>query len=71
MDRFQFHMDDESHWLSFDEQVGDKVPYRGVATITIDDRMFIGVSAYYEGTIPHETVLEIKKMPTDRQWEGE
>ncbi len=39
----------------------DWVSYRSIASLMLYDVQYIGVSAYYEGVLPHECVLEVKK----------
>ena len=35
--------------------------YRGIAKLVEEGRTYIAVTAYYEGIIPHEKVMEIKE----------
>lgn len=60
-DRFK---DKFSHrLLAFNEDgslrtAGESVSYTGVALITVGDRSFFAVTAYYDGTFPIEQVIE-------------
>lgn len=69
--QFKFHMDDEGHWISFDGRSSTKAGYRSPAVLQIGDRTFIGLSAYWEGTLAHETVLEVTAMETVKVPYGE
>ena len=51
---------------------GYSVPYASIASLIFDDRVFIAVSAYFEGVMPHEKVIEISVYPNQesRLFEG-
>jgi hypothetical protein len=41
---------------------GEWVPYQSIARMQYNGDLYIGVSAYYGGVIPHETVLKVEQM---------
>lgn len=54
---------------NFRTVVGDErskwVSYQQVATLNIEDDIYIGVSKFFEGSIPTEYVLKVKKVDID------
>jgi len=60
----KFIMNDEGRFLiEVNGKRSHSVSYQGIATLRVGKRLFAGVSAYWEGEIPHETVFEIKELP--------
>lgn len=63
---FTFHMDVNGfHWLSCNDVVGEKVSYQGISSLTIDGRIFVGMTAFYKGVFPHEQAIEMVSQPTN------
>jgi len=57
-----FQMDDYGNFRIVVHGFASKwVSYNSIASLEYDGVKYIGVSAYYEGTIPHECIVEIKK----------
>lgn len=45
-----------------DDKKGEWSTYQSIADLEIDSQYYIGVSAYYEGKLPHECVLKVEKV---------
>lgn len=55
-------LDDGSFHIEVDARVGLNTTYEGIACLTVDDKLYIGVSEYYGGILPTECVLEVSKV---------
>lgn len=49
-----------------DGQESQPAMYNSVASLTVDGKTYIGVSAYYEGVLPAETVLEVTEVESTK-----
>lgn len=56
----------KGHDSSFSIRVGDKVSpvtfYQGIASLEVDGVLYIAVSQYWDGTLPPEQVLVVRRV---------
>jgi hypothetical protein len=55
--------DDGRFLIEVDGKRSRPVRYQGIAILRVGKRIFAGVSMYYDGELPHETVFEVKVCP--------
>ncbi len=57
-----FQMDDYGNFrIVVHGFTSEWVSYESIASLMLYDVQYIGVSAYYEGVLPHECVLKVEK----------
>ncbi len=57
-----FQMDDYGNFrIVVNGKSGEWKSYNSIATVEVDGILYIDVSAYYEGVLPHECVLKVEK----------
>ena len=65
--KFKFEMNGYGQFRIVESKSGCAsgwVSYQSIVKLRIGKRTFIGVSEYYAGCLPTETVMEIKEMET-------
>lgn len=54
-------MDDHgNHRITVDGITSDWVPYRSIPMVEVNGVRYMAVSAYWEGVLPHESVLKVE-----------
>lgn len=67
-----FQIDDYGNFrIVVDDKESDWVDYQGIATLSIGEKLYIGVSDYFKGCLPTECVLKAEKRDDIHKKEDE